>query len=93
VEPLFDKYSFDAVFENHVHQMKITYPLTNSTVNNSSGTLYIGDGSWGIDVDPCPEKFNMGIQEGNLFQSYLNQDSQHIWIVNIFKNGSITYES
>jgi hypothetical protein len=29
--PVFDKYKFVGVFENHVHKFKRTFPLTNSS--------------------------------------------------------------
>lgn len=36
-------------------------------VNQSdAGTIYIGDGSWGVDVTSCAEKDNMGLQQ-NIF--------------------------
>ena len=45
----FDKYNFVASFENHVHNMKRTFPLTESKVNTTGGgVVYLGDGSWVI---------------------------------------------
>jgi hypothetical protein len=53
---LFDKYHVKAVFENHEHQYKKTFPLLNNTVN-PNGTIYFGDGAMGIKDEYCePEK-------------------------------------
>ena len=51
--PIFDEEKFLAGFENHNHFRKITKKLTNGSVN-TNGVRYIGDGSWGVPLDPCP---------------------------------------
>lgn len=45
--PLFDAHSVNAVFENHSHALKQTYPLKGGQVD-PSGTVYFGDGAWGV---------------------------------------------
>lgn len=44
--PLFEKYHVSAVFENHDHAYKRTYPLIDGAPA-SNGVVYFGDGSWG----------------------------------------------
>jgi acid phosphatase type 7 len=45
--PLFEKYGIHAVFENHDHAYKRTFPLIGES-HISSGVVYFGDGSWGV---------------------------------------------
>ena len=47
VLPLFDKFHFMAVFENHQHTFKRTVPMVNSKYSET-GTVYLGDGNLGI---------------------------------------------
>eukprot|EP01113_Clastostelium_recurvatum_P002975 TRINITY_DN11280_c0_g1_i4.p1 TRINITY_DN11280_c0_g1~~TRINITY_DN11280_c0_g1_i4.p1 ORF type:complete len:733 (-),score=130.69 TRINITY_DN11280_c0_g1_i4:104-2242(-) len=48
-EPLFSQYKLAAAFENHYHLYKRTKLIQQGKVSESGhGTLYIGDGSWGI---------------------------------------------
>jgi len=47
-QKIFDKYNFQACFENHAHAYKRTKPLVNNTVVSSGGTVYMGDGKMGI---------------------------------------------
>lgn len=46
--PLFDQFNFIASMEHHTHYRKFTYKIQNNTINNATGTRYIGDGSWGV---------------------------------------------
>jgi len=46
-QPIFDTYGLTIGFENHDHGYKRTFPLKNNT-ENSNGTLYMGDGAWGV---------------------------------------------
>jgi len=45
--PLFDKYGLDAAFENDHHVYKRSKLIKGGKVDDS-GTLYIGDGAWGV---------------------------------------------
>lgn len=51
--PLFDRYGVDAAFENDHHVYKRTMPLKNDKIDGD-GTLYIGDGAWGVDLRDIP---------------------------------------
>ncbi len=53
--PLFDKYGLDAAFENDHHIYKRSNLIKHGKVD-SSGTLYIGDGAWGVETRSFPEK-------------------------------------
>lgn len=44
--PLFERYGIQAVFENHDHTYKRTYPLIDDSYA-SNGIVYFGDGTWG----------------------------------------------
>ena len=56
--PLFDMYNMTLAFENHSHAFKKSKKLKNG-LEDSTGTLYLGEGSWGVQKDPgtC-EKIN-----------------------------------
>ena len=45
--PLFDQFGLDAAFENDNHVYKRSKLLKGDKVNQD-GTLYIGDGAWGV---------------------------------------------
>lgn len=45
---IFDDYHFTTAFENHDHAYGRTKLLRNDK-EDESGTLYIGDGAWGVD--------------------------------------------
>jgi acid phosphatase type 7 len=47
--PLFDEFGIRAAFENHDHAYKRTYPLRGGEID-PQGTVYIGDGAWGVGV-------------------------------------------
>lgn len=51
--PVFDQYGVDAAFENDHHLYKRTLPIKNDEID-PTGTLYIGDGSWGVDLRDIP---------------------------------------
>ncbi|MBS0654240.1 MAG: metallophosphoesterase family protein [Verrucomicrobia bacterium] len=46
--PLFEKYGVQAVFENHDHAYKRTFPLISESHVPRGGVVYFGDGSWGV---------------------------------------------
>ena len=75
VRPIFDKYKFTAIFENHQHTMKRTKPMRNSKYAEN-GTIYFGDGNLGIT----------GIREHlvpNPLIETINGVDNHAWIVDI----------
>jgi purple acid phosphatase-like protein len=47
--PVFDKHRLPLAFENHDHTFKRTFPLRAGKVSKSDGTVYLGDGCWGMD--------------------------------------------
>jgi hypothetical protein len=48
--PVFDQYNLTVGFENHSHMYKRT-KLIRGGKEDASGTLYIGDGGWGVKPD------------------------------------------
>jgi hypothetical protein len=74
--PLFDQYNVTAVFENHVHVFKRTYPLTNGTVNNETGIIYFGDGNIGVMSSDCEYNGNIN---GDIIANA--QKVNHIWVM------------
>jgi len=74
--PIFDKYHLDVAFEQHDHVFKRSKLLYNNQVVNDvkNGTLYLGDGSWGIG--------SKGDVPGAWYlekQSAIN----HVWVVDV----------
>jgi acid phosphatase type 7 len=51
--PLFEKHSLPLAFENHDHTYKRTHPLKDNEVN-PDGTIYMGDGAWGVRTRRLP---------------------------------------
>ncbi|PRP87147.1 hypothetical protein PROFUN_01409 [Planoprotostelium fungivorum] len=49
--PVFDRHNMTFGFENHDHAYKRTIPMKNSAYD-PEGTIYIGDGAWGVPVRP-----------------------------------------
>ena len=55
--PLFEKHGVDIVLEHHDHTFKRTRPLTGGNIDEATGIVYLGDGSWGrLRVPKEPEK-------------------------------------
>jgi len=55
--PVFDKYNLNTAFENHNHIYNRNNLLKGGQLD-ANGTLYIGDGAWGIEsngMEPAPD--------------------------------------
>jgi hypothetical protein len=48
--PVFDKHNLTVAFENHAHSYKRTHPMRADAIDEARGTLYLGDGAWGVTV-------------------------------------------
>ena len=84
--PLFDKYKMTVAFEHHDQTLKRT-KLLRSGKPHPEGTLYLGDGNWGSEIQYPP------IQ--GYFNSYfkkLKGKSHFFWLVDI-KPGEISYSA
>ncbi|MDA7823726.1 metallophosphoesterase [Opitutales bacterium] len=75
--PLFDKYGLDAAFENDHHVYKRSKLIKGGKVDNS-GTLYIGDGAWGVKT--------RGIGSDELWYVEQASPTRHVIEVVIEKN-------
>lgn len=77
--PLFDRYRLTAAFEHHDHTYKRTHPLRDGKVVEKDGTLYLGDGCFGIGpraVD-YPRRWYLARSAG----------VYHFWLVDVIKEG------
>ena len=74
--PIFDKYHLTAAFEHHDHVFKRTKLLRNNAPD-PHGTLYLGDGCWGMPARPL----------GNNRPWYEEKAAslQHFWRVDVSK--------
>jgi hypothetical protein len=74
--PVFDAYQLTVAFENHDHTYKRTHLMReNKPTGDGTGTLYLGDGCWGV-----------GARTTDYIQrSYLKQTGgiQHFWVVDV----------
>jgi len=73
--PIFEKYKFLSIFENHSHSLKKTFPLKNGSINIKDGVVYFGDGSWGVKPSVCSTPDN----STGIYEHYSNQN--HIWVL------------
>lgn len=74
--PLFDHYKMMTVFENHVHLFKRTHKLKAGLIDEK-GTLYLGDGLWGVHANQCEEE----VMEDRIFVK-IAMDI-HVWVTTI----------
>lgn len=84
--PLFDKFRFMAIFENHEHAFKKTFQLTGG-VPTSKGAYYMGNGNWGArpSSPTCQPNNSTGVLE---YSSRIN----HYWLANVsVSQGVIQY--
>jgi hypothetical protein len=49
---VFNAHGVKLAFENHDHSYKRTKPLINSS-EAAGGTVYMGDGAWGVESRSC----------------------------------------
>ena len=76
--PMFDQFRMMTVFENHVHLFKRTLKLKGN-LYDEKGTLYLGDGLWGVQANQCDEER----MEERIFVK-ISKDI-HVWVTNITK--------
>ena len=85
--PLFDKYNVTAAFENHVHAFKRTEPMVASKYD-SSGTVYLGDGLWGVPASDIPSADMISSNQGGRLA--VSGRHHHVWRVDVKDKGSHT---
>ena len=76
--PIFDKYKLTAAFENHDHAFKRTR-LLRENVPDPQGTLYIGDGCWGMGARKVAETLR--------WYEAKAASLQHFWCVDVSRAG------
>jgi len=72
--PLFDRYGLTAAFEHHDHAFKRTWPIRNGQ-RDPSGTVYLGDGCFGMPHRP--------LTEGSQWYQAKAAPLQHFWSVEV----------
>ena len=74
--PIFDKHRLPVAFENHEHCFKRTHPLSGGKVVEKEGTVYLGDGCWGMEARDI---------KGKRWYHAKAESRQHVWL---FQNSS-----
>ena len=77
--PAFEKHGFKALFENHVHLFKKTYPIKQG-VYDPNGIVYYGDGNWGITPSNC---ISLGFLANDTGIIEVVNNTRHVWIVEL----------
>lgn len=78
--PLFDKFKVVAAFENHGHALKRTFGLRKSETVASGGTVYYGEGQWGVPPKECDYE-----SEGDYGEIFAKRGwANHIWVADLY---------
>ncbi len=77
--PMFDKFKLMTAYENHVHLFKRSLKMRGN-LYDEKGTLYLGDGLWGVHANQCEEE----VAEDRIFVKI--SKNIHVWIANITKD-------
>jgi hypothetical protein len=80
---IFDKYRLTTAFEHHDHVFKRTKLLRNNQVD-PQGTLYLGDGCWGMPARPISNERPWYEEKG--------ASLQHFWMVDVSRK-SVEYRA
>ena len=81
--PIFDRYHLLAAFENHAHLFKFSRKLKGN-LPHDNGTLYLGDGAWGADINDCILNKNY-----ELYQAL--DRKHHVYLVDVYYKSNVTY--
>lgn len=81
--PLFDEHRLTTAFENHDHTLKRTKLIKGNAVS-PEGTLYLGDGSWGVK----PREVDA---ERRWYEEFAAAKG-HVWVVDVSPQG-VTYRA
>ncbi len=81
--PIFDRHHLTVAFENHDHAFKRTPPLRENKLN-PDGTLYLGDGCWGMGARPV-------VAERRWYETKA-ASLQHFWCVDVSRK-SVEYRA
>jgi len=78
--PVFEEFKFGAIFENHVHLFKKTFPLIQGKMDKENGIVYYGDGNWGVTPNQCLVNGDLNNQTKTL---EVATAERHVWILKI----------
>ncbi len=84
--PLFDQYGLHVAFEHHDHDYKRTKLLKNNQVD-SNGTLYLGDGGFGVAVPRKP------VAPEERWYLAKTASKRHFYLNTIYPNGKRHYQA
>jgi len=87
--PVFEKFGFKAIFENHVHLFKKTFPLRNSKVDHENGIVYYGDGNWGVTPNVCLDVLHDLNNDTHVLE--VANPTRHVWILNLTADNFYIY--
>jgi len=87
--PIFENFGFKAIFENHVHLFKKTFPLKNNQVNHTHGIVYYGDGNWGVTPNVCLETTKDLNNDTKILE--VANPTRHVWILNLTADNFYIY--
>ena len=84
--PLFEQAPVTAVFENDHHAYKRTHPILDGKRDDARGTVYLGDGAWGVGVRPVatPEE---------AWYLARSEAKRHVFVVTLQTNGEATVQA
>ena len=82
--PLFDYHNLTMAFENHNHIFKRSKKIKHFS-ENSKGTLYLGEGSWGVKSKSDHQYDDRFIEKA--------WNTQCVWIISINGSNTIKYEA
>lgn len=78
--PEFDRSRYLSAWEHHAHLLKRTKPLRGS-LPNENGTIYLGEGCWGVRCLGLPLENSTGV-----FESFHNRRN-HFWLIQLQEKG------
>jgi len=82
--PLFDQYGMTVAFENHDHVFKRSFRLRDNRID-PSGTLYLGDGCFGVKPRPIPGDDRWYLEK--------RASQGHFWLVDIDREDGIEFQA
>ncbi len=82
--PIFDQYHLTTAFEHHDHAFKRT-PLLRENQLDPNGTLYLGDGCWGMAARKVDAELR--------WYEAKAASIQHFWCVDVNRNNRVEYRA
>lgn len=87
--PLFDAHNLTVSFENHDHNLKRTHMLRDNKQVQSGGTVYVGDGCWGVGTRTVNKRWYHHLAESKLHVWRVQASATRVSLEAVGKNGVI----